>query len=75
MPAGPSMPMHRSLRTGFRRFAEETPDATALVVRGVTRSYADLDRTARRWAGQTFAYSLVYLTVLAAALVAGANRG
>ena len=39
-----------SLRSGFLRHAESNPDAPAIVVRGVTRSYGELEATARRWA-------------------------
>ena len=39
-----------SLRSGFLRNAAERPDAPAVVVRGVTRSYGELEQVARRWA-------------------------
>jgi non-ribosomal peptide synthetase component F len=39
-----------SLRSGFLRNAGERPDAPAVVVRGVTRSYGELEQVARRWA-------------------------
>jgi non-ribosomal peptide synthetase component F len=40
----------RSLRSGFLRQAKDTPDRVALVVEGVSRTYAEIDDTARRWA-------------------------
>ena len=40
----------RSLRSGFRHWASATPEAPALVVRDVSLSYGNLDRTARVWA-------------------------
>ena len=40
----------RSLRTGFERAATTSPAAPALVVKDVTLSYAEVDRTARTWA-------------------------
>lgn len=40
----------RSLRTGFLRQVSDRPNAPALVAGGVTRSYAELDHTARIWA-------------------------
>jgi amino acid adenylation domain-containing protein len=40
----------RSLRSAFLQHASKRPDAPAVVVRGVTRSYAELETTARRWA-------------------------
>jgi amino acid adenylation domain-containing protein len=40
----------RSLRTGFERSARTSPAAPALVVKDVTLSYAEIDRTARTWA-------------------------
>ena len=39
-----------SLRSGFLRNAQKSPAAPAVVVRGVTRSYGELESTARRWA-------------------------
>lgn len=39
-----------SLRSGFVLQASRQPDAPALMVRGQTRSYGDLEETARRWA-------------------------
>jgi amino acid adenylation domain-containing protein len=39
-----------SLRAGFRRHAAATPDAPAVVVRGATYTYGQMDQTARRWA-------------------------
>ena len=39
-----------SLRRGFVKHAAITPSAPALIARGITRSYGELDRTARRWA-------------------------
>ena len=41
---------NRSLRSGFLEHALATPGAPALVVKGVTRSYGELDATARVWA-------------------------
>jgi len=41
----------RSLRSGFLRSAAETPSAIALHVRGHDISYAELERSARTWAG------------------------
>lgn len=40
----------RSLRSDFLRHASTRPDAPALVVRGATHSYGELEETARRWA-------------------------
>ncbi|HEU4565861.1 MAG TPA: AMP-binding protein, partial [Gemmatimonadaceae bacterium] len=40
---------HRSLRTGFLRNARRDPAAPALVVGGVTRTYGEMEETARRW--------------------------
>ena len=40
----------RSLRSGFERFAAQTPEATALVVKGVPLSYGQIDIIARTWA-------------------------
>jgi amino acid adenylation domain-containing protein len=40
----------RSLRSGFLKYASETPDAPALFVRGATLSYAALEAKARTWA-------------------------
>ncbi len=40
----------RSLRSGFLANAIATPDAPALVIQGTTRTYAELDSTARTWA-------------------------
>ena len=40
-----------SLRSGFLASASARPDAPALVIRGTIRSYGELERTARRWAG------------------------
>jgi amino acid adenylation domain-containing protein len=40
----------RSLRSDFLRNAKTRPDALAIVVRGVTRSYGELEEAARRWA-------------------------
>jgi amino acid adenylation domain-containing protein len=39
-----------SLRAGFLASAAASPDAPALLVRGVTYSYGQLEETARRWA-------------------------
>jgi amino acid adenylation domain-containing protein len=40
----------RSLRSGFLANAASRPDACALVVQGVARTYGELDHTARVWA-------------------------
>ena len=40
-----------SLRSGFLRNAKAHPDRPAVVVRGGTLSYGQLESTARRWAG------------------------
>jgi amino acid adenylation domain-containing protein len=40
----------RSLRSGFLRHAAATPDAPALVLGEVTRSYGQMEQTARVWA-------------------------
>lgn len=40
----------RSLRSGFLANAASRPDACALVVQGVSRTYGELDQTARIWA-------------------------
>jgi amino acid adenylation domain-containing protein len=40
-----------SLLSGFLRQVSLRPDAPALVVKGRTLSYGELDQTARRWAG------------------------
>jgi amino acid adenylation domain-containing protein len=40
-----------SLRSGFLRHAASSPDAPAIVARGETRSYGEMDANARRWAG------------------------
>jgi amino acid adenylation domain-containing protein len=40
----------RSLRSGFLANAISRPDACALVVQGVSRTYGELDHTARIWA-------------------------
>jgi amino acid adenylation domain-containing protein len=40
----------RSLRSGFLAHATSHPHADALVVQGVSRTYGDLDHTARIWA-------------------------
>jgi amino acid adenylation domain-containing protein len=40
-----------TLQGAFASSAARTPDAPALVVRDVTRTYGELDDTARRWAG------------------------
>lgn len=40
----------KSLRANFVRQAAQHPERPALVVRGATRSYAELDDRARRWA-------------------------
>jgi amino acid adenylation domain-containing protein len=45
----------RSLRTGFLRSVSALPSAPALVVKGVARTYGELDRTARLWAGALIA--------------------
>jgi amino acid adenylation domain-containing protein len=39
-----------SLRSGFVRQVNARPEAPALVVRGITKSYGELDHTARVWA-------------------------
>src|ERR1700685_254110 len=39
-----------SLRAGFLRHAAASPDAPAIVVRGATHSYGEMEETARRWA-------------------------
>jgi len=39
-----------SLRSGFLRHAALRPDAPAIVVRGATSSYGQMEETARRWA-------------------------
>jgi amino acid adenylation domain-containing protein len=39
-----------SLQSGFLRHASQQPNAPALVVQGVTRTYAELEHTARLWA-------------------------
>src|SRR5215831_10049030 len=39
-----------SLRSGFLRQARICPDAPALVVRGATYSYGQMEQHARRWA-------------------------
>ncbi len=39
-----------SLRSGFLRHASATPDAPAIVVRGATSSYGQMEDRARRWA-------------------------
>jgi amino acid adenylation domain-containing protein len=39
-----------SLRSGFLAHASARPDAPAVVVRGATRSYGELEAAARRWA-------------------------
>jgi len=39
-----------SLRSGFLRQASSHPDNPAVVVRGETRSYGELEHMARRWA-------------------------
>ena len=76
-----------SLRTGFLRHAAAHPDAPAMVVRGATYSYGQLEETARRWASAIieagggrpervglFAYrSAVAYTGTMAALFAGAT--
>jgi len=49
-PPHPSGDASRSLRSGFLRFAKDTPAAPALFVRDVTRSYGELDAAARVWA-------------------------
>jgi amino acid adenylation domain-containing protein len=40
-----------SLRSGFLRNSILFPDAPAIVVGGITRSYGELEQRARRWAG------------------------
>ncbi len=40
----------RSLRSGFLAHAAAQPSATALVVQGVTRTYGEMETTARVWA-------------------------
>lgn len=40
----------RSMRTGFLRNAEQTPDAVALVVQNQTYTYGEVDELARKWA-------------------------
>jgi amino acid adenylation domain-containing protein len=40
----------RTLRSGFLKNASLRPDAPAVAVRGTTRTYAQLEETARRWA-------------------------
>ena len=40
----------RTLQSQFAALARTSPDQTALVVRDVSRSYGELDDTARRWA-------------------------
>jgi non-ribosomal peptide synthetase component F len=40
----------KSLRANFLQQAASHPDRPALVVRGATRSYAELEDRARRWA-------------------------
>lgn len=47
----------RSLRSGFLRHAELTPDAPAVAVRAVTRSYGELHETASRWANSILGFS------------------
>jgi amino acid adenylation domain-containing protein len=76
-----------SLRSGFLRHAAERPDAPAVVVRGATRTYGELEAAASRWANAIvgaigrrpervglFAYrSEVAYTGTLAALLAGAT--
>lgn len=76
-----------SLRSGFLTSAASRPDAPAVVVRGVSVSYRELEDTARRWAGAMvgqlgrpagrvgiFAYrSAVSYTGTMAALMSGAT--
>lgn len=78
---------YRTLRSGFWQYAGTTPDAPAMVVRGVTRSYGEVQQNALRWAGAiiglldrpahrvgVFAYrSEVSYTGVLAALAAGAT--
>jgi non-ribosomal peptide synthetase component F len=47
----------RSLRSGFLIHAEERPDALAVVVRGVSRSYLQIANRARRWASALISVS------------------
>lgn len=75
-----------SLRTGFWQHAQKQPDAPAVVVRGATKSYGELEHNARSWANAIlsmcdsrpqrvgiFAYrSEVSYTSTLAALFAGA---
>jgi len=76
-----------SLRSGFLRHAAARPDAPAIVVRGLTYSYGQMEDTARRWARAIidasrgrpervglFAYrSAVAYTGTMAALLSGAS--
>ena len=76
-----------SLRSGFLRHAAAHPDAAAIVVRGTSSSYGQMEETARRWAAAIvaehgdrpervglFAYrSAVAFTGTLAALFAGAT--
>ena len=78
---------YRTLRSGFWHYAATTPDAPAMVVRGVTRSYGEVQQNALRWAGAivglldrpasrigVFAYrSEVSYTGVLAALASGAT--
>ena len=78
---------YRTLRSGFWHYAEATPDAPAMIVRGVTRSYGEVQENALRWAGAivgllgrpaqrigVFAYrSEVSYTGVLAALAGGAT--